>query len=38
MGGTVDRVLTRAGSVTGIITDAGSHLETEAVVLTSGTF
>lgn len=38
MGGTVDRVLTRAGAVTGIVTDAGMHIQARAVVLTSGTF
>ncbi|MBA5872514.1 MAG: tRNA uridine-5-carboxymethylaminomethyl(34) synthesis enzyme MnmG [Nitrospira sp. CR2.1] len=38
MGGTVDRVLTRAGAVTGIVTDAGMHIQAKTVVLTSGTF
>ncbi len=38
MGRTVDRILTRAGAVTGIVTDAGMHIEAKAVVLTSGTF
>ena len=38
MGGTVARVLTRAGAVTGIITDSGMHIQASAVVLTSGTF
>lgn len=38
MGGTVDRVLTRNGAVTGIVTDAGMHIHAKAVVLTSGTF
>lgn len=37
-GGTVDRILTHAGSVVGIVTDSGQHIETRAVVLTSGTF
>lgn len=38
MGGTVDRILTHAGTVTGIVTDSGEHIEARAVVLTSGTF
>lgn len=38
MGGTVARVLTRAGAVTGIITDSGMRIQASAVVLTSGTF
>ena len=37
-GGTVDRILTQAGAVTGIVTDSGEHIEARAVVLTSGTF
>ncbi|ULA59651.1 MAG: glucose-inhibited cell-division protein [Nitrospira sp.] len=37
-GGTVDRILTQAGAVTGIVTDSGQHIEARAVVLTSGTF
>ncbi len=37
-GGTVDRILTRAGAVTGIVTDAGTPIHARAVVLTSGTF
>ncbi len=37
-GGTVDRILTQAGTVTGIVTDSGEHIEARAVVLTSGTF
>ena len=37
-GGTVDRILTQAGAVTGIVTDTGQHLSARAVVLTSGTF
>ncbi|HQV12313.1 MAG TPA: tRNA uridine-5-carboxymethylaminomethyl(34) synthesis enzyme MnmG [Nitrospira sp.] len=36
--GTVDRILTHAGAVTGIVTDSGQHIEARAVVLTSGTF
>ncbi|MEK6803958.1 MAG: tRNA uridine-5-carboxymethylaminomethyl(34) synthesis enzyme MnmG [Nitrospirota bacterium] len=37
-GGTVDRILTSAGAVTGIVTDAGTPIHARAVVLTSGTF
>lgn len=37
-GGTVDRILTQAGAVTGIVTDSGQHITARAVVLTSGTF
>lgn len=37
-GGTVDRILSQAGAVTGIVTDSGNHIEARAVVLTSGTF
>ncbi|GAB1723922.1 MAG: tRNA uridine-5-carboxymethylaminomethyl(34) synthesis enzyme MnmG [Nitrospira sp. CR1.1] len=37
-GGTVDRILTQAGAVTGIVTDSGNHIPARAVVLTSGTF
>lgn len=36
--GTVDRILTHAGAVTGVVTDAGQHIQAKAVVLTSGTF
>jgi len=36
--GTVDRVLTSGGKVTGIVTESGKRLGAEAVVLTSGTF
>jgi tRNA uridine 5-carboxymethylaminomethyl modification enzyme len=36
--GTVDRVLTRAGAVCGIMTDAGDRIDARAVILTSGTF
>ena len=36
MGGTVDRILTQGGAVTGIVTDSGAHIEATAVVLTSG--
>ena len=38
MGGTVDRILTRHGAVTGLVTDGGRHIQARAVVLTSGTF
>lgn len=37
-GGTVDRILTRGGAVTGVVTDAGTSIHARAVVLTSGTF
>ncbi len=36
--GTVDRLLTHDGSVTGVVTDRGDHIEAKAVILTSGTF
>ncbi len=36
--GTVDRLLTRNRSVTGIVTDRGEGVEARAVILTSGTF
>ncbi len=36
--GTVDRVLTRAGAVTGIVTAAGDRIAARSVILTSGTF
>jgi len=36
--GTVDRLLTHGGSVTGVVTDRGDHIEAKAVILTSGTF
>jgi tRNA uridine 5-carboxymethylaminomethyl modification enzyme len=36
--GTVDRVLTKGGAVTGILTDAGTDIPANAVILTSGTF
>ena len=38
MCGTVDRIMTQAGAVTGVVTDAGRHIQAKAVVLTSGTF
>jgi tRNA uridine 5-carboxymethylaminomethyl modification enzyme len=36
--GTVDRLLTAGGTVTGIVTDFGQTIAAKAVVLTSGTF
>ncbi len=36
--GTVDRVLTRGGAVTGILTDSGEEIGAGSVILTSGTF
>jgi tRNA uridine 5-carboxymethylaminomethyl modification enzyme len=36
--GTVDRLLTHAGAVAGVITDRGDHIQAKAVILTSGTF
>jgi tRNA uridine 5-carboxymethylaminomethyl modification enzyme len=36
--GTVDRLLTHNGSVTGVITDRGDRIQANAVILTSGTF
>jgi tRNA uridine 5-carboxymethylaminomethyl modification enzyme len=36
--GTVDRLLTHAGAVTGVVTDRGDHIRAKAVILTSGTF
>ncbi|MDH5253264.1 MAG: tRNA uridine-5-carboxymethylaminomethyl(34) synthesis enzyme MnmG, partial [Nitrospira sp.] len=36
--GTVDRLLTAGGSVTGIVTGSGQTIAAKAVVLTSGTF
>ena len=36
--GTVDRLLTHAGAVTGVVTDRGEHIQAKAVILTSGTF
>ncbi len=38
MCGTVDRILTQAGAVTGVVTDGGRHIQAKAVILTSGTF
>jgi tRNA uridine 5-carboxymethylaminomethyl modification enzyme len=36
--GTVDRILTEQGSVTGIVTASGEQITARAVILTSGTF
>ncbi len=36
--GTVDRLLTHNGSVTGVLTDRGDRIQAKAVILTSGTF
>ena len=36
--GTVDRLLTHAGTVAGVVTDRGDHIQAKAVILTSGTF
>ena len=36
--GTVDRLLTHAGAVAGVVTDRGDHIHAKAVILTSGTF
>jgi tRNA uridine 5-carboxymethylaminomethyl modification enzyme len=36
--GTVDRILTEQGSVTGIVTASGEQIAAKAVILTSGTF
>jgi tRNA uridine 5-carboxymethylaminomethyl modification enzyme len=36
--GTVDRLLTHAGSITGVVTGCGDHILAKAVILTSGTF
>lgn len=38
LSGTVDRILTHAGAVTGVVTGAGLQIPAKAVVLTSGTF
>jgi tRNA uridine 5-carboxymethylaminomethyl modification enzyme len=35
---TVDRLLTHAGSITGVMTGNGDHIQAKAVILTSGTF
>lgn len=36
--GTVDRLLTHAGAITGVMTGRGDHIQARAVILTSGTF
>ncbi len=36
--GTVDRLLTHAGAISGVVTDRGDHIQAKAVILTSGTF
>jgi tRNA uridine 5-carboxymethylaminomethyl modification enzyme len=36
--GTVDRLLTHAGAIAGVVTDRGDHIQAKAVILTSGTF
>ena len=36
--GTVDRVLTKQGTVTGVLTDSGEQILSRVVILTSGTF
>ena len=36
--GTVDRLLTHAGAITGVVTDRDDHIQAKAVILTSGTF
>jgi tRNA uridine 5-carboxymethylaminomethyl modification enzyme len=36
--GTADRILTRAGAVTGLVTNSGETVAAMAVILTSGTF
>jgi tRNA uridine 5-carboxymethylaminomethyl modification enzyme len=36
--GTVDRLLTHAGAVAGVVTSCGDHIQAKAVILTSGTF
>ena len=36
--GTVDRIVTRGGVVTGIVTDSGEEIGAGSVILTSGTF
>lgn len=36
--GTVDRLLTRGGSVTGLLTESGEEIAARAIILTSGTF
>ena len=36
--GTVDRLVTQRGTVTGVLTDSGEQVSARAVILTSGTF
>ena len=36
--GTVDRLLTHAGAISGVVTDRGDHILAKTVILTSGTF
>ncbi|MEO8340492.1 MAG: tRNA uridine-5-carboxymethylaminomethyl(34) synthesis enzyme MnmG [Nitrospirota bacterium] len=36
--GTVDRLLNKAGAITGVVTSLGDHIQAKAVILTSGTF
>ena len=36
--GTVDRLLTHAGAITGVVTGRGDRIQAKAVILTSGTF
>jgi tRNA uridine 5-carboxymethylaminomethyl modification enzyme len=36
--GTVDRLLTKAGAITGVVTSLGDQIVAKAVILTSGTF
>ncbi len=36
--GTVERLLTKAGAVAGVVTDSGEKIDAKAVILTSGTF
>src|SRR5262245_6194878 len=36
--GTVDRLLTHAGAVAGVVTDRGDQIQAKAVILASGTF
>lgn len=36
--GTVDRLLTHAGAITGVVTNRGDRIHAKAVILTSGTF
>jgi tRNA uridine 5-carboxymethylaminomethyl modification enzyme len=36
--GTVDRLLTHAGEITGVVTNRGDRIQAKAVILTSGTF